>query len=145
MSDQPDEQQPDEQQPDGQGPGFLRLHHVQLAIPPRGEDLALAYYGDVLGMAEVAKPPELAARGGCWFRRGGVELHLGVEEPFRPAAKAHPGILVGDLDALAGRITAAGHEVRWDDAFPGYRRFYSFDLHANRLEWLTPLVGPPDG
>jgi catechol 2,3-dioxygenase-like lactoylglutathione lyase family enzyme len=114
------------------------LHHVQLAIPPGGEDLARQYYGEILGMTELQKPPALAARGGCWFRRDGLEVHLGVEKEFRAAAKAHPAILVQDLDALAKRLKAAGADVEWDDGFPGYRRIYSHDLHGNRLELMEP-------
>jgi len=111
-----------------------------LAIPPGGEDLARRFYGEVLGMAEIEKPAVLAARGGCWFRAGGLELHLGVEKDFKAAAKAHPGILVNDLDALAARIKDMGSEVEWDDNFPGHRRFYSHDLHGNRLELLEPVA-----
>ena len=118
--------------------GFTGLHHVQLAIPFGGEDLAREFYGAVLGMAELAKPPVLAARGGCWFRGGGWEIHLGVEDPFVPARKAHPGVLVRGLHALADRLTAAGHKVEWDGEFPGHRRFYARDLHGNRLEFLEP-------
>lgn len=120
------------------GYALTGLHHVQLAIPPGDEDTARGFYRDVLGMTEVVKPPVLAARGGCWFRRDGLEVHLGVETDFRPAAKAHPGILVGDLDALAGRITARGGDVQWDADFPGHRRFYTHDGHGNRLEFLEP-------
>lgn len=115
---------------------FTGLHHAQLAIPPGGEDLARAYYRDALGLTELEKPPALAARGGCWFRQGGLELHLGVEPDFRPATKAHPGILVTDLDRLAATLVARGLDVEWDDNFPGHRRFYSRDLHGNRIELL---------
>ena len=117
---------------------FTGLHHAQLAIPPGGEDLARRYYGEVLGMTELQKPPVLAARGGCWFRGGGLELHLGVEKDFRPAVKAHPGILVQNLDALAKRLESSGCDVEWDPNFPGHRRFYSHDLHGNRVEVLEP-------
>lgn len=119
--------------------GFVRLHHVQLAIPPGGEDEARRFYRDVLGMAELAKPPVLAARGGCWFAGGGWELHLGVETEFVPARKAHPGVLVDDLDALAAVLAAAGRPADWDPHFPGHRRLYSADGHGNRLEFLEPL------
>jgi catechol 2,3-dioxygenase-like lactoylglutathione lyase family enzyme len=120
------------------------IHHVQLAIPPGGEDAARAFYGGVLGMTERPKPPVLAARGGCWFRvgpespdnAGAVEIHLGVEEPFVPARKAHPGLLVEDADALAARLAAGGHPVTWDDSIPGRRRFHSADAHGNRLEFI---------
>jgi hypothetical protein len=118
---------------------FARLHHAQLAIPPGGEGLARRYYGEILGMTELEKPPVLAARGGCWFRGGGLELHLGVERDFHAAAKAHPGILVQNLDALATRLADSGCDVGWDDNFPGHRRFYSHDLHGNRLELLEPV------
>ena len=82
-----------------------------------------AFYHGVLGLAEIPKPPALAARGGCWFRGFGIELHLGVEEDFRPARKAHPGLLVRDLDAWAARLREAGYPVRPDSDFPGMRRF----------------------
>lgn len=117
------------------------LHHVQLAMPAGEEARARAFYGGTLGMSEVAKPPELAARGGAWFRGGDLELHLGVEEPFRPARKAHPGILTDDLAVVAVALVAAGHEPEHDDAFPGFRRFYVDDCFGNRLEFLSPL-GP---
>jgi catechol 2,3-dioxygenase-like lactoylglutathione lyase family enzyme len=114
------------------------LHHVQLAAPPLSEDRLRAFYGGVLGMTELPKPPELAARGGCWFQAGGCQLHLGVEEDFRPARKAHPGILVAELDALAVQLTAHGSPVTWDESLPGYRRCYASDPVGNRLEFLEP-------
>lgn len=120
------------------GYSFGGLHHVQLAIPPGAEDLCRAFWGEVLGMTELQKPPVLAARGGCWFRGGGLEVHLGVEKDFRAAAKAHPGILVGSLADLAKRLESHGHEVVWDDNFPGHDRFYAFDKLGNRLEFLEP-------
>jgi catechol 2,3-dioxygenase-like lactoylglutathione lyase family enzyme len=114
------------------------LHHVQLALPPGGEDRCRAFWGGVLGMAEVDKPPVLAARGGCWFRGGGLEVHLGVEPEFAPARKAHPGILVQDLPALATALEDAGVEVTWDPEFPGHDRIYAADPFGNRLEFLEP-------
>lgn len=114
------------------------IHHVQLACPPGSEAALREFYGGVLGLTEVPKPPALAARGGCWFRGSGIELHLGVEQDFRPARKAHPGLLVSDLDAWAERLRGAGFPVRFDDEFPGMRRFYSEDVHGNRLEFLQP-------
>ena len=114
------------------------LHHVQLAIPPGGEDRCRAFWGDVLGMQEVDKPAVLAARGGCWFRGGGLEVHLGVEEEFAPARKAHPGILVRNLAELATAFEAAGVKVTWDGEFPGHDRFYASDPFGNRLEFLEP-------
>lgn len=95
------------------------LHHVQLACPPGSETALRGFYGGVLGLTEIPKPPVLAARGGCWFRGHGIELHLGVEADFRPARKAHPGLLVRDLDEWARRLTEAGYPVAFDDDFPG--------------------------
>ena len=94
----------------------------------------------MLGFQEIAKPPALAARGGCWFRSHGIELHLGVEYDFRPARKAHPGLLVHDVDAWASRLRAAGAPVLFDEDFPGMRRFYSEDPYGNRLEFLEPVM-----
>lgn len=118
------------------------IHHVQIACPEGGEDQMRAFYTGVLGWPELPKPPLLAARGGCWFQvpgRGGPngELHIGIEEPFQPARKAHPAFVV-DVDALSEAIAAAGHEVRWADPaeVPGRRRFHTSDPVGNRLEFL---------
>lgn len=114
------------------------LHHVQLAVPPGSEETCRAFWGGVLGMSEIDKPPVLAARGGCWFTGGGVEVHLGVEQDFVPARKAHPGILVENLTGLARTLEAAGVGVTWDPEFPGHDRFYAHDPFGNRLEFLEP-------
>ncbi|WRZ92434.1 glyoxalase [Streptomyces sp. NBC_01007] len=116
------------------------LDHVQLAAPPGSEDRLRAYYVDALGMTEIPKPPVLAARGGCWFQAGAVHLHFGIEDPFRPAKKAHPGLRVTGIDACAARIAATGASVTWDEDLPGHRRFFSEDPVGNRLEFLEPLV-----
>ncbi len=115
------------------------IHHVQLACPAGSEGALREFYAGVLGLEEIQKPPALAARGGCWFRGFGIELHLGVEEDFTPARKAHPGLLVDDLDTWAERLAAAGYPVARDDNFPGMRRFHSQDVHGNRLEFLQPV------
>lgn len=115
-------------------PLVVGLHHVQVSCPAGSEDRLRSFYADVLGMAEVPKPPVLAARGGVWFRSGSCEIHCGVEGGFRPALKAHPGIAVSDVDALAVRVAAAGLPIRWDDAIPGLRRFHTQDPVGNRIE-----------
>ena len=117
---------------------LLGLHHVQLAAPPGSEEALRHFYGTVLGMTEVPKPPALAARGGAWFRSGPLELHLGIEDDFRPAGKAHPGIIVRDMDEVVRRLGDYGVTVQWDDNFPGFRRCYLADPHGNRLELLEP-------
>lgn len=118
------------------------LHHVQLAAPAGSEAVLRQFYVTVLGMSEVPKPPALAARGGAWFRSGSLELHIGVEDDFRPARKAHPGILVDDLDAVVLRLAEHGVQAGWDERFPGFRRCYVADPHGNRLELLQPLSTP---
>ena len=81
---------------------------------PPGRSNARGFFVGVLGMTEVEKPLVLADRGGAWFRAGGLEVHLGVEADFRPARKAHPGIVVEDLDEVARRVATTGQDVRWD-------------------------------
>ncbi|GAA3802011.1 VOC family protein [Nocardioides panacisoli] len=126
----------------------MKLHHVQVACPPGGETEARRFYGDGLGMMEVEKPGELAQRGGCWFRvydaAGAVaaEIHVGVEDPFAPALKAHPALLldsVTDLELSAERLAAAGFDVDWTErlTFAGYERFHVFDGAGNRVEVMA--------
>lgn len=114
------------------------LHHVQIALPKGGENESRKFYVGVLGLTEVQKPPVLAARGGLWVRADNLEIHLGAEEDFRPQKKAHPGIVVCDIDALARRIGSSGLAAEWDGNFPGMRRFYAWDNNGNRLEFLSP-------
>lgn len=109
--------------------------HVQVAIPRGGEDTARAFYAAVLGMSEQPKPAALAGRGGCWFTAGAAVLHLGVEDPFTPARKAHPAFVVTDLDALRARLEDAGHACTPADEIPGVRRFHTGDPFGNRLEF----------
>jgi catechol 2,3-dioxygenase-like lactoylglutathione lyase family enzyme len=110
--------------------------HVQLAMPRGREDAARSFYAGLLGMTELPKPPVLAARGGCWFASGAAVLHLGVEEPFTPARKAHPALLAEDLDGLEATLNAAGHPcVRADGEIPGVRRFHTRDPFGNRVEF----------
>ena len=121
---------------------MLSLDHVQVAIPVGGEGRARAFYGETLGLEELEKPPLLAVRGGLWFRVGGHELHLGVEEPFAPARKAHPAFRLGDavaLETLASRLEATGTAVTWADPaeIPGRQRFHVADPFGNRLELLA--------
>jgi ribosomal protein S18 acetylase RimI-like enzyme len=114
---------------------IARVDHVQVAAPPGGEDAARAFYGELLGLPELDKPERLRARG-AWFAVGDEQLHVGIEEDFAPARKAHPALAVpraGDLRALAERLEAAGHPVRWDGP-----RFYVADPFGNRLELLAP-------
>lgn len=110
------------------------LDHVQVAIPVGGESEARRFYGGLLGLTEVPKPPALAARGGCWFVGKGVHLHLGVEERFRSARKAHIALLVENIDVARAELSAAGMPLSEDDASIGVRRFYVDDPFGNRIE-----------
>ncbi|MEO0820658.1 MAG: VOC family protein [Pseudomonadota bacterium] len=117
------------------------IHHVQLAMPPGGEALARRFYAGLLGLAEVAKPADLAGRGGAWFERGGVRVHLGVEEPFVPARKAHPAFVVAGLAGVAARLRDAGVEIVPAGPVDGHARIHVFDPFGNRIELMEPREG----
>ena len=121
---------------------LTRFDHVQVAAPEACEAAARGFYGGLLELEELEKPSGLAGRGGCWFRIGTQELHVGVEQAFRPALKAHPGFAAESVEALqklADRLTAAGVEVVWADPaeIPGRPRFHAADPFGNRLEFLA--------
>jgi len=113
------------------------LDHVQVMMPPGREADARAFYGGLLGLAEVEKPEPMRPQGGVWFAEG---IHVSGEEGFSAPRRAHPALRVDDIDALAERLSAAGCPVDWDDRWPGVRRFYTRDPFANRLE----IVSHPD-
>jgi catechol 2,3-dioxygenase-like lactoylglutathione lyase family enzyme len=132
----------------GRAPGWqdpamriVRVDHVQLAMPAGGEEEAAAFYEGILGIPQVPKPPHLAARGGCWFERGDLKVHLGVEGDFRAATKAHPAFEVEDVRALAAAAAAAGHRVKDDEPLEGYDRVYVDDPFGNRIELMERLPG----
>jgi catechol 2,3-dioxygenase-like lactoylglutathione lyase family enzyme len=114
-----------------------------MAAPPGCESAARRFYGDLLGLVEAVKPEPLRGRGGVWFRIGPQQLHIGVETPFFPARKAHPGLRVSsvELDAVAERLAEAGAKVAWDHDLPGVRRLYTEDPWGNRLELLAAAIG----
>ena len=116
---------------------FTAIDHVQLTMPADAEDAARAFYRDLLGMTEIAKPPELAKRGGCWFASGAVQIHMGVEAEFRPARKAHPAVRCADYDALTARLQAAGVATTEDSNIPGVRRCHIADPFGNRIELIS--------
>ena len=120
---------------------ILAIDHVQLAMPAGGEAQARQFYTGVLGLVEKPKPAGLAQRGGAWFESGQARIHLGVDADFHPARKAHPALIVDDLEALAARVRSAGHEV---DASPppldGYKRAHVFDPFGNRIELMEKIA-----
>jgi catechol 2,3-dioxygenase-like lactoylglutathione lyase family enzyme len=117
----------------------ISLDHVQIAAPAGCEEAARRFFGELLGLAEIEKPEPLRARGGAWFALGDRQLHVGVEDDFEPAHKAHVALRLdaAELDELAARLAAAGAPVTWDEALPGERRFYSEDPWGSRIEFLA--------
>lgn len=112
------------------------LDHVQISLPKNAEPEARKFFGTLLGLTEIEKPPNLAKRGGLWFALpDGRELHLGTEEPFAPNKKAHPAFATDDLDTLAAELSDAGYAVEWDEELAPLRRFYSEDVFGNRIEY----------
>jgi catechol 2,3-dioxygenase-like lactoylglutathione lyase family enzyme len=114
------------------------IDHVQLAAPKGCESEARRFFGHLLGLQEIAKPESLRSRGGCWFKVGARQLHIGVEEPFRPAIKAHPAFSVSDIQALFATLEQAGVRCVWDETLGHVRRFYANDPWGNRLEFTEP-------
>ena len=115
---------------------LVGVHHVQLAMPSGQEEATERFYGGTLGMERIPKPAHLTRRGGCWFRVDGLELHLGVEEGFRPSAKAHPAVRVEGLTALRRALETAGTDVTEDSQLAGHDRCYVRDPFGNRLELI---------
>jgi catechol 2,3-dioxygenase-like lactoylglutathione lyase family enzyme len=120
----------------------LHPDHVQLAMPAGREDEARAFYEDALGIPEKAKPPQLAARGGCWFESGALKIHLGVDKAFVPARKAHPAFVVEDLQALVARLGQAGYRITEDRPLEGCERRFVDDPFGNRIEFIEPARRP---
>jgi catechol 2,3-dioxygenase-like lactoylglutathione lyase family enzyme len=120
---------------------FTAIDHVQLAMPSGEEEAARNFYCGLLGMREVAKPSELAKRGGCWFESGVVQVHLGVEKEFRPAKKAHPALKCTDYYRLISKLRAAGIEVKEAEDIPGIRRCHVDDPFGNRIELIDSDSG----
>ena len=118
---------------------LLHLDHIQLAMPEGREEAARGFYGALLGLTEVEKPDNLKTRGGCWFEKGAIKVHLGVENGFRPARKAHPAFLVADLPGLVSRLEQAGIAARRDEPLPGYTRVYVDDPFGNRIELMEKV------
>ncbi len=114
------------------------IHHIQLAMPAGEEEVATIFYEGILGLSRVEKPSHLAGRGGCWFETGEVRIHLGVEPEFRPARKAHPALIVADIEVAREHFEENDVSVNFDESLPGFDRFYVDDPFGNRIEILRP-------
>jgi catechol 2,3-dioxygenase-like lactoylglutathione lyase family enzyme len=114
------------------------IDHVQLAMPPgpESEARAEAFFEGLLGLPRVPKPPQLAARGGCWFERESAKVHLGADPEFRPARKAHPALVVSNLDDLCRLLEASGYPTRRTEDVPGRPQWYVDDPFGNRIELI---------
>lgn len=121
---------------------IVGLDHVQVAAPrsPETEEQARAFYGGLLGLRELEKPETLKPKGGVWFSLGAGELHVGIEDTFSPARKAHPAFLVRDLPALRERLEAAGVPTSEAEPLEGVMRFYVHDPFGNRIELMERLA-----
>jgi catechol 2,3-dioxygenase-like lactoylglutathione lyase family enzyme len=117
---------------------FSAIDHVQLAMPAGQEEKARQFYAGLLGMREIPKPPALLKRGGCWFQSGIVQVHLGSEDDFHPAKKAHPALKCANYDGLVAKLRAAGVEITEPDDIPGVRRCHLHDPFGNRIELVSP-------
>ena len=115
---------------------FTAIDHVQLAMPRGEEEKARQFYCGILGMMEITKPTELAKRGGCWFASGEVQIHLGVEEDFRPAKKAHPALRCGNYEELTAKLQRSGVPTTLDTTIPGVTRCHIQDCFGNRIELI---------
>ena len=115
---------------------FVGIDHVQLAAPKGSVEKARQFYGELLGMKEISKPASLAGRGGCWFECGTQGVHIGIQENFTPAQKAHPGFTVNALDELQDRLMQAGSSLTEEPPIEGRRRFFTTDPFGNRIEFL---------
>jgi hypothetical protein len=125
--------------------GFQGIDHVQLAAPPGSEAEGRRFFGELLGLAELPKPAPLAARGGLWFQCGMQQIHIGIEQDFRPAKKAHAALRLRNeraLRALQSRLSAAGVATRDDREIEDVARFFAEDPWGNRLEFVASKAGP---
>jgi len=118
---------------------IVAIDHIQLAMPQGEEEKARLFYAGVLELTELAKPPDLARRGGAWFASSGVNVHLGVETDFRPAQKAHPAFCVVDLEGIKQRAREGGYQMIQDEPLPGYDRIFVYDPFGNRIELMEKL------
>lgn len=116
--------------------GVIALDHIQIAMPKDGEAAARLFYQGILGISEVPKPAGLSGRAGAWFEKGHVKIHLCIEDEFRPAKKAHPGLLVLDLDELLVTLKDNGYSVTYDSSLPDVKRAFTYDPFGNRIELI---------
>lgn len=115
---------------------LIGIDHIQIAAPPNSEVTARTFYGDLLGMEEIPKPENLRNRGGCWFRCGSQEVHIGIQADFTPAEKAHPGFIINNIEGLKSLLENNGYVIKEEPPIDGRARFFTIDPFGNRIEFL---------
>ncbi len=123
----------------GEGVRYRSIDHVRLGVPPGELGRAVAFYADVLGLREVPRPAESGSGEGAWLADGDVQVHLGADEGFAPAPKAHPAFRVDGFDALVARCAAAGVLVSEAASLAGRRRAHLRDPFGNRIELVEDV------
>ena len=112
----------------------IGIDHIQIAVPRALEGQCLAFYREVLGLEEIAKPPELRGRGGAWFQAGPIQVHIGIDAEGSPPSKRHICFLVADSGAAKAAIAADGVFIEGESQTDGLARFFIRDPAGNRLE-----------
>ncbi|HTT83778.1 MAG TPA: VOC family protein [Rhizomicrobium sp.] len=113
--------------------GVIAIDHVQIAVPRALEKECLAFYRELLGPAEIAKPAALRARGGAWFQLGDVQLHIGLDSEPSPSSRRHVCFVVADLAEARAQAEASGIAVE-NEGETDLRRFFIYDPAGNRIE-----------
>lgn len=114
----------------------MRIHHVNVVVPPGQTDSVMAFYVDVLGLRRTPKPTEGVDQSGAWFD---IDDRTQVHVSERDGAvhpQSHFGLVVDDFDAVLDRLRASG--ASWEDQADlfGGRRGFTRDPAGNRIELL---------
>lgn len=115
---------------------YIGIDHIQLAAPIGCEEKARGFWGGIIGLEEIQKPESLQGRGGCWFKFGSQQIHIGVEEDFLPAKKAHPAFVIGNLEIFRLHLEENDIKTKEDAPIDGRARFFVSDPFGNRVEFL---------
>jgi catechol 2,3-dioxygenase-like lactoylglutathione lyase family enzyme len=120
---------------------IYRVQHVSVPRPPGSQAAARRFYGEVLGLEEVAVPEALAHLDLVWYRLSDTELHL-YAGPLAPEGySAHFCIQVDDAQKMREHLTRQGVVIRDDVTIPNRPRFFIHDPFGNRIE-ITSIQGP---
>jgi catechol 2,3-dioxygenase-like lactoylglutathione lyase family enzyme len=126
---------------------FKHLSHVSVTVSDLQK--AKAFYGGVLGLAEVPRPDFDFP--GVWYSLGShLQLHIIVNEqwPFRPVRPhefeiraPHFALYVDDADAIHARLVETGYPFHDYHSTPtGMRQLFVHDQDGNMVEFLGPTA-----